>query len=250
MLEVDVRKRLRHFTIEIRLSCGPGELLALVGPSGAGKTTLLRMLAGLERPDAGTIRVGGETWADTAADFFLPPQKRQLGYVFQEYALFPHLTVEKNVAFAARDREIVAELLQRFGLVHLKNRKPHQISGGERQRAALAQALARGPQILLLDEPFSALDVKTRTRLRAMLKTIKSEWRLPVVHVTHDLEEAAFLADHVLPVAQGRAAPDWLAAPEEEVEANSPLWPPAGPAGAPRKLAIWPPWLVAKRIRT
>ncbi|MCK4837833.1 MAG: ATP-binding cassette domain-containing protein, partial [Desulfobulbaceae bacterium] len=153
----------------------------------------------------------GETWLDTKKQIDLAPQKRDLGYVFQEYTLFPHLTVFKNVAFAAGEMKKVIDLLKLLDVWHLKDRKPHKLSGGERQRVALAQALAKGPKVLLLDEPFSALDIVSRQKLRQELKKIKKEFNLPIIHVTHDLEEAEYLADSLLPVVQGEVDNRWLA---------------------------------------
>jgi molybdate transport system ATP-binding protein len=209
-LEVEIVKELPRFAINISFACGDGELLALVGPSGSGKTTLMRIIAGLDQPDLGRIGYNGETWLDTRAKIDLPVQRRSLGYVFQEYTLFPHLTVFDNVAFATRDPGRVADLLKLLEVWHLKERKPRKLSGGERQRVALAQALARDPKVLLLDEPFSALDAVFRRKLRGELKKIKAEFNLPIIHITHDLEEAAELADTILPMVEGRIEENWL----------------------------------------
>ncbi len=208
-LKVHVIKELPRFDINVSFVCRRGELLALVGPSGAGKTTLMRIIAGLEKPDTGSITFHGDTWLDTKKQIDEAPQKRNLGYVFQEYTLFPHLTVFKNVAFAAKDQKKVADLLALFDVWHLKDRKPQKLSGGERQRVALAQALARDPKVLLLDEPFSALDVVSRKKLRQELKKLKQEFNLPVIHITHDLEEAEYLADSLLPIVQGQVDRGW-----------------------------------------
>lgn len=172
-LNAHLVKRFPHFTIDIGFTCEPGQLLAFVGPSGAGKTSIIRMLAGLETPDTGLISHGHHDWFDSETDINLPPQQRQLGYVFQEHTLFPHLNVEKNIAFAAKEHWRVEELLNLFKISDLRNRKPGRISGGERQRVALAQALASDPKVLLLDEPFSALDILTRKQLRKELKELK-----------------------------------------------------------------------------
>ena len=209
-LKIRIVKRLPEFVIDIDFSCEESKLLALIGPSGSGKTTIVRIIAGLDKPDEGEITYNGTVWVDTKKGIFLPPQKRQLGYVFQEYSLFPHLTVEENVAFAAKNDAKVEDFLQTLGVWHLRTRRIQRLSGGERQRVALAQALASDPKVLLLDEPFSALDVVTRGKLQQALKSLKGKLCLPIVHVTHDLEEAEILADKILPVEQGKLAGDWL----------------------------------------
>jgi ABC-type molybdate transport system, ATPase component len=172
-------KRLEHFSIDLDLRCPAGRLLAVVGPSGAGKTRLLRCLAGLEQPDEGRILVDGECWLDTAARRQLPPQRRSAGLLFQEYGLFPHMTVRENVTFSAHPACDVDGLLETFGIAPLRSRKPAALSGGERQRAALCQAIARRPRLLLLDEPFSALDMENRFALRAELLRLKDAWDIP-----------------------------------------------------------------------
>ena len=176
----------------------------LLGPSGSGKTTLLRCLAGLERPQRGHIRFGGETWFDAAAGIHLPPERRDVGVLFQDYALFPHLTVRANVAFGAKDKGAVHALLERFRIDHLAGARPGDISGGERQRVALARALARQPQVLLLDEPLAALDAHTRAAVRTELRELLAPLGLPVIVVTHDFEDAATLADRVGVLSAGR----------------------------------------------
>lgn len=208
-LDVRIKKQLTHFALDVAFSCGPGRLLALVGPSGSGKTTIIRIIAGLERPDAGRIALNGEAWTDTSARTTLPVRKRGVGYVFQEFTLFPNLNIYDNAAFAARDRKLVDDLLRMFDIWPLRNSKPHLVSGGERQRCAICQALAREPRVLLMDEPFSALDALSRRKLREMMKSVKGELRIPIVHVTHDIREALFLADDIVPVVQGRIEPKW-----------------------------------------
>ncbi|TIH12519.1 ATP-binding cassette domain-containing protein [Marinifilum sp. JC120] len=209
-LKINIRKQLPNFALDVAMHCKPGTLTAVVGPSGAGKSTLVRIIAGLEKPDMGTISLNGKNWVDTATNNFAPPQKRGLGLVFQEYTLFPHLSVRKNVAFAAVDKECVPGLMEKFGISHIAESKPANISGGERQRAAFCQALAREPVLLLLDEPFSALDIATREGLRKELRSLKSELNIPIIHVTHDLEEAYYLADSIFVLENGHESPEWL----------------------------------------
>ena len=209
-LDIHIRKKLPPFDLQIDLRCPEETMTVIIGPSGAGKTTLIRIIAGLENPDEGMIRFGNEIWLDTKRGIRLPPQKRRLGYVFQDYTLFPHLTVRENAAFAASDSEKVRELLKVFGLAALGDRKPDAISGGERQRCAICQALAREPRLLLLDEPFSALDVFTRRDLREKLRTMKEDLSLPVIYVTHDVNEALYLADKLVPVVDGHVDGNWL----------------------------------------
>jgi molybdate transport system ATP-binding protein len=181
----------------------------LFGPSGAGKTTVLRALAGLERPDAGKIDFAGERWFDAAAGTFLPPQARRVGVLFQEHALFPHLTVAANVAFGisglprAEREGRVAELAARLRVAELLGRRPREISGGQAQRVALARALAPRPRLLLLDEPLSALDAPTRDALRAELRELLEAAGVPVVLVTHDRAEALALGDRMVVLAGG-----------------------------------------------
>jgi len=215
-LAVDIACPLRSFELALALEVG-GETVALVGPSGAGKTTVLRAVAGLVRPRAGRISLGGEALFDAARRIDLPPERRRVGLVFQDYALFPHMSVEQNVAFGGRER--VAELLERFRVAHLASARPEALSGGERQRVALARALARDPAVLLLDEPMAALDAHTRGAVRAELQELLRELGLPTILVTHDFEDAAALADRVGVIADGKILQ--LATPDELVAAPS-----------------------------
>jgi molybdenum ABC transporter ATP-binding protein len=201
-LDADIHHRLRAFDLELTLAVGD-ETLALVGPSGAGKSTFLRAVAGLERPQRGRVALDGEAWLDTERGVDLPPERRSVGLVFQEYALFPHLSVRRNVAFGGASAAEVDELLERFGIAQLAAARPDAISGGERQRVALARALARRPRVLLLDEPLSALDAHTRGAVRAELRELLAGLGLPVVLVTHDFEDAATLADRVGVLVEG-----------------------------------------------
>ncbi len=190
---------LRAFALELTLEVAG--TVALVGPSGAGKTTVLRATAGLVRPRGGRITVDGETWFDAERGVHLPPDGRRVGLVFQEYALFPHMTVRANVEYARK--HAADEYLQRFRIAHLEHAKPGQLSGGEKQRVALARALARDPQVLLLDEPLAALDAHTKTTVRAELQELLAGLEIPVLLVTHDFEDAAALAERVSVIVDG-----------------------------------------------
>jgi len=195
-------------TLDVRLTLAPGELVAFSGPSGAGKTTLLRMLAGLTRPDGGFLQADGHTWYDQASRQWLPPQRRPLGFVFQDYALFPNMTVRENLAFAASDQpaasQLVGELLELLELTELAGRRPAALSGGQQQRVALARALARRPRLLLLDEPLSALDLPTRLRLQQALREVHRQFELTTVLISHDPAEIARLADRVVELDLGQ----------------------------------------------
>ena len=196
--------------LDATLSCRPGEVLALVGPSGSGKSSILRAIAGILRPGAGAVRVNGETWFDAKAGVDLPTHKRSVGMVFQTYALFPHNTALGNLMAAmghlpAERREPRAmELMELMRLAGLEQRRPAELSGGQQQRVALARALARDPSVLLLDEPFSAVDRSTRQRLYREIAQLRSVLNMPVVLVTHDLDEARMLADRMTVLHLGR----------------------------------------------
>jgi molybdate transport system ATP-binding protein len=200
-LELDIGLPLRSFRLELTLGLGR-ETFALVGPSGAGKTTVLRAIAGLARPEHGRVVLDGEVLFDAAAGISLAPEERRVGFVFQDYALFPHMTVAQNVAYGSRNG--AGDLLERFRIAHLAGAKPGELSGGERQRVGLARALARAPGVLLLDEPLSALDPHTRGALRLELKELLEMLDLPVLLVTHDFHDASVLADRVGVLAAGR----------------------------------------------
>jgi molybdate transport system ATP-binding protein len=208
-LEVSVRKSLPGFTLDVAWSAGDG-VAALFGPSGSGKTLTLQCLAGLERPDAGRIVVNDQVLFDAAAGIDVPPQRRRVGYVFQGYALFPHLTVRDNVGFGLRDRSRaerrrrVDEVLGRLGLEAFAERAPRELSGGQRQRVALGRALATDPALLLLDEPLSALDLPLRQALRDELGAILEAWGIAAVLVTHDLTEAYRLGERIVVYEEGR----------------------------------------------
>jgi molybdenum ABC transporter ATP-binding protein len=201
-------------TFELALALEVGGTTALVGPSGAGKTSVLRVVAGLVRPPRGRVALGGATWLDTGRGVCLPPEQRRVGLVFQEYALFPHLSVQRNVAYGAGSRP-VGELLERLRISHLAAARPRELSGGERQRVALARALARDPEVLLLDEPLAALDAHTKAAVRGELAELLRGLELPTLLVTHDYEDAAALADVVGVLVEGRLRQ--LATPSELV---------------------------------
>ncbi|EIK51862.1 ABC transporter-like protein [Stutzerimonas stutzeri TS44] len=196
--------------LDAELQCEPGEILALVGPSGSGKSTLLRCIAGLYTPEHGHIRCDGESWFDSRHQQFVPTAKRRIGMVFQHYALFPHLTALENIMESMRElspeqrRSRAHDLIERLHLNGLAKRRPHELSGGQQQRVAVARALARDPKVLLLDEPFSAVDRATRESLYTELTELRRELRMPVVLVTHDLDEATLLADRMCILSDGR----------------------------------------------
>jgi ABC-type sulfate/molybdate transport systems ATPase subunit len=200
-LELDITCALRHFAVDVALSVAPGETVAVVGPSGAGKTTILRAVAGLRRPDAGFVRCG-KTWFGDGVD--LPPERRSVGYVPQDGALFAHLDVARNVAFAGASPARVDELLARLGIADLAAARPAAISGGERRRAALARALARDPEVLLLDEPLTGLDARTVAAVRDELAVVLADLGLPTLLVTHDIADASALNATVAVIVEGR----------------------------------------------
>ncbi|HXF54135.1 MAG TPA: ABC transporter ATP-binding protein [Hyphomicrobiaceae bacterium] len=196
--------------LDVELACAPGELLALVGPSGSGKSTILRSIAGLYRPLEAQVSIDGETWTDTSRGLHVATWKRRAGLVFQSYGLFPHMTAKANVEAALghldpaqRGRRAI-ELLTLVNLQGLESRRPAELSGGQQQRVAVARALAREPRVLLLDEPFSAVDKVTRGRLYEELAAIRTRLAMPILLVTHDLDEALMLADSMCLLQRGR----------------------------------------------
>ena len=222
-LTLDLDIPLRHFELRLGLEVGESETVALVGPSGAGKTTVLRAIAGALRPRSGRIALGERVLFDRERRVNLPPEARRVGYVFQEYALFPHLSVRDNVAFGGRAR--ADGLLERLDIAHLADARPRRLSGGERQRVGLARALASEPEILLLDEPLSALDTHTRVEVRVALQGLLVELGLPALLVTHDFEDAAALADRVGVIVEGKirqlgTGQDLVAAPSDAFVAS------------------------------
>jgi len=191
--------------LAVNVTVPMGELVALFGESGAGKTTLLRILAGLTNPDRGAIRFGNKLWFDSEKQINLPPQMRNIGLMFQDYALFPNMSVEQNIQFAQaqKDQQKVLELIELFGLTELRRRKPVNLSGGQKQRVALARALARNPQLLLLDEPLSALDAEMRAALQDEIKKAHLLLGTTTLMVSHDLGEVFRLASRVLYIENG-----------------------------------------------
>ncbi|MCK5354410.1 MAG: ABC transporter ATP-binding protein, partial [Methyloprofundus sp.] len=208
--------------LQVELSCQAGELLALVGPSGSGKSTILRAIAGLYRPQNSHIICQGEVWQDSAQHVFLPTHQRHVGLVFQNYALFPHMTVVENIQQAITDlpkqqrKEEALQLLKKVHLEGLEQRYPKNLSGGQQQRVAVARALARQPKVLLLDEPFSAVDQVTRRKLYRELLALRQSLAMPMILVTHDLEESSLLADRMALLHKGEilqtGSPEYVAA--------------------------------------
>jgi molybdate transport system ATP-binding protein len=209
--------RSSDFALDVELVC-PHGITCIMGPSGSGKSTILAVLAGLQVPDRGRVAVGNHVWLDRDQGIDVPVHRRRLSYVFQGLALFPHMSALRNVEYGMHDtpraeRAAKAKaLLDRVGVGHLARRRPRTFSGGEAQRVALARALARSPELVLLDEPFSALDRDLRSQLTSLVRELSRELEAPIVHVTHSIAEARLLADQIIRVDKGkvvaRGAPD------------------------------------------
>lgn len=211
MIIINVTKRLDtaegSITAHFELTINDGEFLTLFGPSGAGKTTLMRMISGLEKPNSGIIEVDGEVWFDSEKKINLTPQKRSIGFVFQDYALFPTMSVRENLLFAAdndEQRRAVDELIDLVELSALSERLPATLSGGQKQRVALARALVRRPKILLLDEPLSALDPSMRQKLQDELALVHKRLNITTILVSHDISETVKLSDRMASIELGR----------------------------------------------
>ncbi|SHG02626.1 molybdate transport system ATP-binding protein [Arenibacter palladensis] len=210
MIRLNLKKTLQSaggkMVLDLQLTIEKGEFVTLFGESGAGKTSTLRMLSGLLRPDSGTIEVGEATWFSSQENIDLKPQQRKVGYVFQDYALFPNMNVRQNLEYALQknqDRAIIEELLEFAELVELQQRKPETLSGGQKQRVALARALVQRPEILILDEPLSALDLKMRIKLQEYLLKVHKKYKLTTILVSHDIAEIVKLSDSVFELQNG-----------------------------------------------
>jgi len=213
-IELSIKKKLfsatGEFSLKAELKMSGNEIISFFGPSGVGKTTMLRIIAGLTDADEGTLIVNGRCWFDSARRINLPPQKREVGFVFQNYALFPNMTVRENMQFAQAkpNKDYLNELLELFGLTGLQKRKPGMLSGGQQQRVALARALVRKPDILLLDEPLSALDQKMRSTLQNEILQIHKRWKITTILVSHDLPEVFRLCSRVIVFREGQITDD------------------------------------------
>lgn len=210
LIKADIRKKLftadGELMLDVKFEVAAGELLSLFGPSGVGKTTVLRILAGLTDADEGYIQVGAEVWYDSAKRINLPTRKRKVGYMFQDYALFPNMTIRENLKFAQPEpnKKRIDELLELFDLVALSNRKPSMLSGGQQQRVALARAIAREPKLLLLDEPLSAIDPSLRSKLQDEILEMHRRFELTAILVSHDLPEVFKLSQRTIILEAGK----------------------------------------------
>lgn len=236
-IRVDIRKQLStghaRFGLDVRFEADDDRLV-IFGPSGSGKSLTLQCIAGLLRPDEGTIEVNGRMLFDAAAGIDIPPRQRRIGYVFQDYALFPHLDVSANVGFGlntglrgrlddAQQRAVAAQL-ELFEIAHLAKSYPRQLSGGQRQRVALARALMAQPELLLLDEPLSALDPMLRERVRRELLAIRARFEVPMIVITHDPTDVEALAEHLVLFDQGKVARTMPVDHWSELQAMSSLY--------------------------
>lgn len=203
MLTVTINKNLSHFDLAIDFQVTKDEIVVLFGPSGSGKTTILNSIAGLTKATDGVIQLNNRVLFE-ARKKNVPIQQRKIGYLFQDYALFPHLTVWKNIAYGMKSDDFAQQLMKELGIGHLKDQFPNEISGGEKQRVAIARALATEPDLLLLDEPFSALDDATRASSHEELLRLHKLWEIPIILVTHSQAEAKKLGTRILYLEAGR----------------------------------------------
>ena len=213
MIHIKLQRTLKssegEMLLDVFAQIPQGTFMGLYGNSGAGKTSILRMLAGLMQSEKGLLEVNGEIWLDTSNKINLPPQKRSIGYVFQDYALFPNMTVKENLTYAlskGQPKDIISELIDITELGELQNRKPTTLSGGQQQRVALARALVRKPEILLLDEPLSALDISMRSKLQDYILKVHRQYNLTTILVSHDVSEVFKLCDQVIILEKGKIA--------------------------------------------
>jgi molybdate transport system ATP-binding protein len=207
LLSINLNKTWNDFELDVAFDIPRGKITALFGPSGAGKSSVLRLISGLEMAEDGFISNGSETWFDKAKGINLHPQQRSVGFVFQDYALFPHMTVEKNVAYGIKEKWMVKEIKDHIAIAGLSGYERHypaQLSGGQKQRVSLIRAIARKPDILLLDEPFSALDWQTRIQLQEDVKNIIKQFNVTTMYVTHDVSEVYKLANNVIVMESGK----------------------------------------------
>ncbi len=211
-MRVRLRRRQGHFDLDLRFEGAPCGVTALCGPSGAGKTSVIAMIAGLIRPDAGSIVIGGRCLFDSELGVNLPPEKRRVGCVFQDGRLFPHLSVRSNLCYgmnlipAARRRVSLDQAVDLLGMGHLLERRPKNLSGGEKQRVAIGRALLASPSLLLMDEPLASLDEERKAELLPFIKRINREFLVPVLYVSHAMDEVRALADTVIRLRDGRVA--------------------------------------------
>lgn len=202
MLSVHIVKKLTNFTLDVKFEVN-NEIVALFGPSGSGKTTILNAIAGLTKLTDGTIKLKDRLFVKHGKSL-IPVQKRNVGYVFQSYALFPHMTIWENIKYGMKDEKMTKQLIEQLGIEHILHEYPQKVSGGERQRTAMIRALATKPEILLLDEPFSALDEQTKNISIEQVKTVHRSWKIPIIFVSHNRKEVKTLTDTILYIREGK----------------------------------------------